>query len=359
MSLQPHELLKARKKILVCPLDWGLGHATRCIPIIRQLLNLECEVVIGAYGNSLLLLKHEFPLLSFIEIPGFQVQYSSTSNQNLKLLLQLPSFIRSLIQEHHLLKKIIYENKIDAVISDNRYGLFNKAVPSVLITHQLFPKTSLPFISDFIIEKLLRNFEQVWVPDFEKEQNLSGDLSHKNKLEDVAFIGTLSRFKHEPEQEQKVYEVAAIISGPEPQRTIFFEKALKQLLQLNKKSIIVAGLPGQEERMENGMVTIINHLKTQELQKVLNQSNHIISRAGYSSIMDFAAMGRKAILVPTPGQSEQEYLAKYLDEKKWFYKQSQNDLNIKRAIENYQAYKVPQPENSVLKKLLTNWLEKV
>ena len=212
-------------KILVAPLDWGLGHATRCIPIIKYLLEKKCEVVIGADGRPLQLLQKEFSALEFVVMPGYNISYPKDGSMVLKMAIQIPKILTGIKHEHELLKKIIKEKKIDAVISDNRFGLWSGEVPCVFITHQLMVKS--PF-GEKIIHQLNKNYiskySECWVPDHSGENNLSGDLSHKFSLpKNVKFIGALSRFTNEFIL-QKKYDLLIILSGPESQRTVFEKK---------------------------------------------------------------------------------------------------------------------------------------
>jgi predicted glycosyltransferase len=348
--------LTKQKTILVCPLDWGLGHATRCIPIIQQFLNQNCNVIIGSSGSQKVLLQQEFPNLTFIDLNGYEVEYPKSGSMALKMLLQLPKINTSIKEERRWLAKIIDEHQIDLVVSDNRYGLWSKKVKSVLITHQVFVKA--PF-GEWAIEKLLKrhfdNFNEIWIPDVEGENNLSGDLSHKKSLPDkFKFIGVLSRFSNQTvtssvsplcgtyrEEKDFEYDFIAILSGPEPQRTIFENIILKQVENSNLKGILVRGLPedNAECKMQIAELKVFNHLETVEFLHYLQESKVVISRSGYSTIMDLAALGKKAILVSTPGQTEQEYLADYHFKEGHFYSQTQNEFDLVKILDEFEDYK--------------------
>jgi uncharacterized protein (TIGR00661 family) len=310
-------------RILVCPLDWGLGHASRCIPIITHLVEAGHTVVIGGYGRSLILLQKEFPLLQSIELKGFSPSYSHSDILVLRLLLLLPQFLKTIISEHQHLTKAIKLYNFDCIISDNRYGLWNKKISCILITHQVMIKTPgwLKFAEYFIYRVsrfLISRFDECWIPDYKESPGLSGDLSHKYPLPGNArFIGPLSRFQI-PESsviENSVKrEIVAIISGPEPQRGIFEDLTIKQLKELNLPATLLSGKPESAETPESGtMLTVLPHLNTIDLQSLLYSSKLVICRSGYSSIMDLHALGCEALFVPTPGQTEQLYLA-YLHE---------------------------------------------
>ncbi len=344
------------KTILVCPLDWGLGHATRCIPIIHSFLNQNHNVIIGSSGYQLALLKNEFPDLNFIDLKGYEIEYPKGDSMITKIITQLPKIKNAINDEHKWLEKVIDEHGIDMVVSDNRYGLWSKRIKSILITHQLFIKAQT---GEWLIEKLLKsyldNFDEVWIPDVEGEHNLSGDLSHKKPLpSNYKFIGIQSRFSSLQVERSNLieeYDFMAIISGPEPQRTIFENLIIKQVENSNLKGVLIRGLPEQNVianevkqsfhieiassvslPRNDEKLKIFNHLETTELLHFIQKSKVVISRSGYGTIMDLAVLGKKAILVPTPGQTEQEYLAKYHYEKGHFYTQTQSDFDLEKAF---------------------------
>ena len=324
-------------RILIAPLDWGLGHATRCIPIIKDLINEDCEVLIAADNSLKLLLKKEFPQCFFVPIIGYKIKYSRNGKRlHSKLLFQLPKIIFSVWKENRWLKKIVNEYKIDAIISDNRFGLYNKRILSVYMTHQLYIKAGNRFsekLAQQIHNYFIRKYNICWVPDFE-ENGLAGNLSHpKNKPSNVAYIGPLSRFEKLNTINLK-YELLISLSGPEPQRTIFEKIILTQLATFKSNILLVRGLPYENEKIKppGNSIEIVNHLSAQELNIAFQQSEMIISRSGYSTIMDLVKLGKNAILVPTPGQGEQEYLAEYLMKKNFFYSIPQKNFSLNRAI---------------------------
>lgn len=322
-----------QKRILICPLDWGLGHATRCIPIIRLLIASNAKVLIAGDGGVLCLLKSEFPDLEFVALRGYHISYSEGTvfSMILKMLFSIPKIIFRIIKEHNDLKKIIKEYAIDVVISDNRYGLWNRKVKSIFITHQLMVKS--PFGELFlhrIIRFFIKQYDECWVPDVEGDKNLSGDLAHKYPvLANTFFIGPLSRFSTPSFQGNK-YDIVALVSGPEPQREMFQKILVNQLKGAPLKSLIVCGKPLVNTKEISGNMTVVSHLSANDLEEVLNSCSLVIARSGYSSIMDFSVLNKKAILVPTPGQTEQEYLAEKLMTEKLAYSclQEAFDLNI-------------------------------
>lgn len=342
---------------MVCPLDWGLGHATRCVPLIYQFLQEGHNVIIGADKNPLGFLQQEFPQLKTIVIPGYEIEYSEKGSA-LKLFYESVKFYNFIKKEKQFIDEILAQNAIDMIVSDNRYGLYSKKVESVIITHQLYPKAPIgEKLLHQKIEKLLTNFNVVWIPDYEGKDNLSGDLAHLKPFNPPhKFIAPLSRFTAlqlpdschtepvEVSRSKQVFEfdICAIISGPEPQRTIFEKLVFAQIEKHNLKAVVVRGLPNVDgrQKMEDRsfyklqtsnsklQTKTFNHLETTELYQYIIKSKLVICRSGYSSIMDLVTLNKKAILVPTPGQTEQEYLAKYHGKKGLFTVQQQESLDL-------------------------------
>ncbi|MBN2755607.1 MAG: hypothetical protein JXR51_00435 [Bacteroidales bacterium] len=329
------------KTVLVCPLDWGLGHASRDVSLINDLLSNNCKVIIGADNAPLFFLRKEFPELDYIKIPSVKIKYPEKASMFLQMFFLAPKIIFGIAKEHFSLKKILKTNKIDLVISDNRFGLWNKNVETVFITHQLriLMPENLKFLETFVFKInmfFIKKYNHCFIPDFEGESNLSGKLSHNLKLPlNAKFIGILSRFKIDKKSEiseNQKFEILAIISGPEPQRTIFENILISQIKKTNYKALIVRGKPlsKPKENIEN--IVFENHLSSEELQNLIVQTPVIISRSGYSTIMDLVSLNKKAILVPTPKQTEQEYLSEYLKSKNIFYTVSQKDFDLEKVI---------------------------
>ena len=325
-------------KILLAPLDWGIGHATRIIPLIKYLIHNECDIVIAADGNIRSLLQLEFPKATFITLKGYNIKYSKQKKWlALKIAIQIPAIIFSIFYEHRWLKKVVKKYSFDAIISDNRFGLYNFTVPCIYITHQLLVKTGNEF-SEKILQKIhywfINKYTECWVPDYAGEKNLGGQLSHPsaNIPANIHYIGRLSRFQKNIIVAIK-YELLILLSGPEPQRSIFEKILLQQLQLFDGKVLFVRGLPASEEQLpflQN--ITIKNHLTAQELNEAIEQSKIVISRAGYTTVMDLVKLQKKGILIPTPGQTEQEYLADYLAQNKLFVTAAQDTFNLKEAI---------------------------
>lgn len=301
--------------VLIAPLNWGLGHATRCVPIIKKYINQGHRVIIAADGDALLWLQREFPKIQTIHLPDIQIRYSEKSSQVVAILKHLPHILTGIYREHQALKKIIANEHIDLVISDNRFGLWNKSVKSVYITHQLMIKSpirTLEPILRLIHKQIILKYDECWIPDIEGEGNLSGDLSHRYPPPPNAhFIGWLSRFPVTlsvvPE---KNYTNFCLLSGPEPHRTIFEQKMIEKFKDAVDSTLIVQGKPGfapSTNTVKN--IDIISYLSDEKIQYYLQNTPNIFCRSGYSTLMDLKILNCKANLTPTPGQTEQEYLA--------------------------------------------------
>ncbi len=344
------------KRVLVASLDWGLGHATRCIPVIRELQRQGCDVAIAGSGDSLALLRREFPDIHSFVLPAYDPRYSLNGSMTLTMVRQLPHFSRVIAQEHEALQKIIREQSIEFVISDNRYGCWTKTIPSVFITHQsnvMMPKGLGFFRSGFrgIHEHFIERFGFLWIPDMPANESLAGELAtvQKEQLRKrVRYIGWLSRFNRKPQSEGIRYEVMAILSGPEPQRTQLENILLPQLQASGFRYLLVRGLLSSSEAISDASVA--NFLTTPELQKAMNSSAIVIARSGYSTIMDVKSMGGKAIFIPTPGQTEQEYLAEVLKAKGIAFAMPQDKFLLSTALAESKRYSGFQPstENDLL-----------
>jgi uncharacterized protein (TIGR00661 family) len=331
--------LNDKKKVIVAPLHWGLGHATRCIPIIQALLQQGAEVIIASDGGALKLLQREFPDLETIELPEYNIRYPF-QNMILGMMTQLPKIVRGAFLEYLFLSNYLKNNKIDIIISDNRFGFFNKKVKTVFITHQI--RIIMPFkwfenVIHHLNTRLIQNFEACWIPDFEEKPNLSGKLSHNVTNTGsihlkTSYIAPLSRMRllERPKQ----YQATFILSGPEPQRTIFENIILIQLKNIKQKFCLIRGIVSEEKAdlNTNSAIEIHNYLTSNDLNEKIAASHFVICRSGYSSIMDLWAAGAQAVLIPTPGQTEQIYLADYLCEQNLFYKQRQTSFNLAEAI---------------------------
>lgn len=336
-------------RILVAPLEWGLGHATRCIPIIKELIAQDCEVILAASGGTLALLREEFPELAFLDLVAYNIRYgNSRRSLALKLAGQVPKILSVIRQEHRWLQEAIDEHKLDAVISDNRFGLYSTKIPCIYITHQLQIKTGNR-ATDALVRKLhyryITRYSACWVPDYEKPPGIAGALSHPRiRPKNVVYIGCLSRFKRLQNPEKK-YELLFSMSGPEPQRTIFEKKVLDQVRDFQGKVLLLRGLPGEKETLTDvpDNIEVRNHLNGSELSEAMQSAEWMISRSGYTTIMDILKIQRKTMLIPTPGQTEQEYLAKSLSAQRIFFTSKQDEFSLDSMLRFANAFPLATP----------------
>ncbi len=304
-----------KKTILVAPLQWGLGHATRCIPIIQALLDHDFEVLLASDGPALLLLQKEFPELESIELPSYNIEYPKKgSHFKLKILLKLPQIKKAMDAEKSIVKQLVKAGKIHGIISDNRFCVRNKAVPSVFITHQLNVLTgSTTIATSKMHQNIIKKFDACWVPDVQDSiLNLSGKLGHLKREEfPITYIDVLSRMKKK--EVPKTTDILVLLSGPEPQRTILEEILKDSLKNIEKRVLMVRGKVEKEQKWEDfENIKTVNFMASEELENAINACEIVISRSGYTTIMDLTVLEKKAFFIPTPGQYEQEYLAKRL-----------------------------------------------
>lgn len=277
-------------------------------------MHCGCRVILAGEGAQAALLAKEFPQLPCLPLRGYRIRYSrSRWMLPLRILSQVPSLLRSVKNEHAWLQDIIAEHHIDLVISDNRYGLYTHKVPCVFITHQLTIKAPYAWLErmlQHINYRYINRFSCCWVPDVPGEHNLAGELSHPSRLPSipVSYIGLLSRLQ--PLHVQPCFAYCVLLSGPEPQRSILEEKILAGLQHMAEPVLLVRGLPAAGSSITAPpSVTVVNHLPSDELALAVQQSDCIVSRSGYTTVMEIMALGKKSLLIPTPGQTEQEYLA--------------------------------------------------
>lgn len=341
------------KKVLVAPLDWGLGHASRCIPLINILLQRNVTVVIAGSGRSLELLRGEFPSLRFFNLVGYDPRYPTKGSMVLKMATQLPHFLSTIKKEHLQLERIVEDEQVDIVISDNRFGCWSAKATSVFITHQsniLMPKRFgwLQGIVRRMNYRAMKKYDVCWIPDFPGEHSLAGELGQPTGT-DVGVrsthIGILSRFsalvnQHAARTTAARYDLLCIFSGPEPQRTILENLVVAQLTPLRIKAAIVRGVPkGESKRKINVNGDVIDFASTQQLWQLISMSEMVLARSGFSTVMDLAVLKKKAIFVPTPGQTEQEYLAAMLTTRQIAYSVSQKSFNLEAAMKAAVTYK--------------------
>lgn len=304
------------KTILIAPLNWGLGHATRCIPIIKALQENNFTPIIASDGIALELLRKEFPYLKTLELPSYQIEYAKNGkNFKWKLIKSLPKMLEAIKEEKRIVKKWIEKHKIDGIISDNRLGVFSKKIPSVFITHQLNVMTgNTTWITSKLHQHIIKKYKACWVPDINSQLNLTGKLGHlENDSLKVRYLGPLSRMHKMALAIQ--YDLMIILSGPEPQRGMLEAHLTEEVKRFKGKVVFIKGIIESEqvkEQIEN--VTYYNFMKTRQLEQTFNESKKVLCRSGYTTIMDLVKLNKKAFFIPTPGQYEQIYLAEKLQE---------------------------------------------
>jgi predicted glycosyltransferase len=349
-----------------------LGHAARMIPLARKLSEMNNNVIIASGEEHLSLFRKELPGLSYINFPGFKPGYSRFLPQYLSVLLKLPVLLYQIIVEHHRLKRIISEYAVDIIISDNRFGLWNTNITSVYVTHM--PLIPFPRVLKFLEptgvllhRKIIKKYSLCFIPDLPGSLNLTGRLSHGIKLPDnTRYIGILSRFinneKSPNENIVKSHHITVILSGPEPQKEILKRKLVTLLKDKEPQTIIFEGKPEKLSGVtRNGNITFYSHLPVLQMKDILTGSDIIITRSGYTTIMELVSMNCTALIIPTPGQTEQEYLAEYLSEKGWFHTVSQDEISseiLLRPGETMSHHDINRQSSILLTEALTELLEK-
>ena len=307
------------------------------------MLEQKFEPVIASDGVALQLLKKEFPKLNAFELPSYNITYSKkTSDFKLKLLKDSPHLLKTIKREKNYIAELIEKETISGIISDNRFGVRHKNVPSVFITHQLRVLSgNTTWLSSKLHQNIISKFDECWVPDYIGTKNLSGDLGHvKGYQHSVKYLGPLTRFK---KLNLKInYDLMVILSGPEPQRTFLEKKLLEELKLYKGKIIFIKGkIESQQQKEVNANMIIYNFMTSTELEATINESDLILSRSGYTTIMDLAKLEKKAFFIPTPGQYEQVYLAKKMDKEGIAPYSTQDKFNTKMLsnVENFNGFK--------------------
>ena len=322
------------KNILISPLNWGLGHATRLIPIIDWCVENNKNVVIAGNGESLSLLKKKYPQLISENIPAPKMKYGRKRAINIAFIFRSLLMIANIIHERIYTRNLIKKHKIDTIISDNRPGIWSRKLKSIYISHQLnvFTGKSQNLsgkILSFMHRCVIKKYTHCWIPDYENELSIAGRMSQNNHNLKLNYIGILSRFAEisRPVNIEQEYKIVCIASGPEPQRSIL-EKNFKELLiKSGHKSLLIRGLPNETlDNLDTPLVKTINHCADDDFYKYITEADIIFCRSGYTTVMDLLALGRKALLVPTPGQPEQEYLAEHLEKNAGFILIEQSQL---------------------------------
>ncbi len=326
-------------KVFYAVLNMGLGHAARSLPIIKAFQKRGWEVIVGSNGRALEFLKIELPDTIFEETPGYDIQYAKNGNLAPKLAAQFPKLLKKIHEEQVFCDRAVKKYTPDLVMSDHCYGIYHQRVLSYFLSHQIHFEMPAglellaPLVSKFNL-KYHRRFSRVIIPDFPSEDGglLGGRLSRVSPIKNKYFFsGFLSSVSVLPVE--KKIDLLVSISGPEPQRSIFEDIVLQQIEAVPGKKIVVLG---KSESTDVQKVTkdlvIYAHVPRKKMSELLNRADLVVSRPGYSTLMELAELGKKALLVPTPGQTEQNYLADRVMKKCWYYTVKQTDLKLAADI---------------------------
>ncbi|HEX5624923.1 MAG TPA: glycosyltransferase, partial [Saprospiraceae bacterium] len=348
------------KKVLICPQHWGLGHVTRTIPVIRYFLQRADQVVLASSGAGSELLRKEFPLLQVYELPDYGITYPFKS-MYLNIGLHFIRMHVAIWKEHWAVRRICRKEGIDLIVSDARLGASQKGIASVIISHHLHFSLGFSFVEwccDTWMRLFYLSFDQLWIPDLEGPVNLSGDLAHRYRSKKHYFIGALSRFRKKKLNVR--YDYAFVLSGPEPQRSYLENRILDQVARLYPSKCILVRGSSQAPRTREELVLKYPDLEvrdlvtSEELNDIMCASGLIVCRSGYSTLLDLYAIEKPALLIPTPGQPEQEYLAEELMRKKMFFMVSQDELILSRDVflaRDYAGYSIPRQQEDLHSRL--------
>ena len=367
------------KHILIAPLDWGLGHTARCIPVIQYLKSLGHLPIVACNASQRSFIEETLGETEIVHLEGYNITYSHWNKwAQAGILAQLPRIKRAIKSENKWLRKLCSERQINGIISDNRYGLYNCGVSSVILTHQLQVQTGFGAIANRTVQKLhykyLDRFDAAWVADNEGIPNLGGNLSHSSRLpRHSRYVGLLSRFaaakdeivftsgEGSIEDTKQPGPLLMLLSGPEPQRSVLSAMLWKQAVHYDG---VINFIEGSEHAVapENipSHIHYYKRLAGSNLQPLLHAARMVICRSGYSTIMDLVAMNKRAILIPTPGQTEQEYLGRYLHTQGAFYSATQKRFNLEVALNKASAFpfnSIPLRDHfSCYQRVISQWL---
>lgn len=336
--------MATNQTVLICPQHWGLGHVTRTIPVIQYFIANNYKVILACSGAGSELLRMEFPEHKVLELPDYGIRYPFKS-MYLNIGYQMVQMHWAIVREHLVIKKICKREHINLIVSDARLGAFQFGIPSVIIAHHLHFSLGYKFIEwccDTWMKFFYDRFDQLWIPDVEGPVNLSGELAHLYRGKNKHFVGLLSRFKKL--EIEKLYDLVFMLSGPEPQRTLLEERILNQLEHVGfQKAILIRGTnegPEISKQLLNKFpnLSIRSLVSGSELNKIMCASKLLVCRSGYSTLLDLSVIQSRAILIPTPGQPEQEYLSLELMNKKLYYSVQQDALNFEVDLKQAEKY---------------------
>jgi len=365
-SIQNNNVLQ-KPLVVFALLDWGLGHTTRTIPIIKHLMTLNYNILVACNSNQKAILEKELSDISYKMLDGYNLSYASSAWQTmLYIIFQIPKILIQINQEKRWLRGLLLENKVDLIVSDNRFGFFSASIPSIFITHQLNIRSGLGEMADQLLRffnyRFINRFSFCWVPDYAEADNLAGTLSHPQRLPKVPvkWLGALSRLQACADKVSSDVDILIILSGPEPQRTLLEKKLLADAALIDRRFVVVRGLPKETDLPEQPRhIRMFNHLPAAELNRFLCAASFVISRSGYTSIMDYMKLGVKAVLIPTPGQAEQIYLATHLHQSQLALSIQQSEFSLANALERAASfpYKKRTWNMELYKSIINEWIE--
>ncbi len=333
---------KNSKKIFIAPLNWGLGHATRVLPLIRRFLQRGDQVFVAAHGRALQLLRDEVPECIFLDFPEYPIRYPRTRFFVTRfMLITFPRMLFAMWKEKRALTLLQEKYRFDYIISDNRFCLYQHGVKSYLISHQLryilpFPIGKLEWLPEWFNYSFFKKYDAILIPD-EKgpERALTGALSHDMRYLNADKLNYSGIFADMPDSEQTInvdIDYFIIVSGPEPQRSKLEKLIFEQAGRLPGKIVVALGKPERRYKIRQGHVTFYSYMNRAQMQQFMKRARFIIGRPGYTSVMEMVALGKKGLFIPTPGQIEQEYLAGYYLKKGWCYCVRQHRLDLKNDV---------------------------
>ncbi len=359
------------KNILVAPLDWGAGHTTRCIPLMRHILDAGHRVIFAGNDRQQAIINSEMgdDAVTMVHLEGYNITYSPLNRiAQAGLLLQAPSVMAAIRNEQQWLRAAVKQYQIDGIVSDNRYGLYHSSVPSVIITHQLRVLSGMGRLPDNIVQRLhyrwLSRFGAVWVPDMPGADNLAGQLSRPAVLPPgTHYLGLLSRFSGMvlPEKDTDPDRLLVLLSGPEPQRTILSQILWPQVAAYHGPVVFAEGSDSAAApAVIPPHVCWHKRLSGTALATEISCAGMVICRSGYSTLMDLGVFDARAILIPTPGQTEQEYLGRIMQQQGHYYCTPQSGFSLEQSLKKAQGLKdASGPERRVFdihKEVVSQWL---
>jgi hypothetical protein len=342
--MQPAAHQQLPYRILVAPLDWGLGHAVRCIPIIRQIMADGHQVILAVTPSTQPVLQEAFPDLPRVDMPAYNVRYPFR-NMLINAILQGPRVLLTALREYRVIKEVVREHRIDAILSDNRMGCFFRGIANVYMTHQytiLIPNLLLRAFANWCHRRVIDQFTRLWVPDRNDQFALAPAMSRVPPEKEAHYLGWLSEAK--PASGDHDLKATFILSGPEPQRTRLEDRILAEASSLEGPFALVRGVTtNQTLSGRPKSITLVHDLADRNtIRGLVNRSEVIVSRSGYTTLMDLAFWRKPALLIPTPGQYEQEYLADRMQVLGWAYSQTQENVRLEPDLEKARSCLMPE-----------------